>query len=117
MPIDPTVPAASLLATHELSPAEKQNRYGMCRSVIEGLAPDKHVTILAVQTPEQFTAEQFAEIIQFLVTNFAVEAMQTAFDCTVPDFNNQHRGENYRNDLHLQAHLRAEAIRNESSPQ
>ncbi len=103
MPIDPTSPAASLISQQELSPAEKQNRYGIVRQVVSGLESGKHITILAVQTPRPIEPGPFSAINTYLKQYYGVEAMQAAFDCTVPDF-----GENYRNDLHLQAHLRAE---------
>ncbi len=103
MPIDPTSPAASLISQQELSPADKQNQYGIVRQCIRDLASGKHVTILVVQTPRALTPEQFFEIDGYLKQNYGVEAMQTSFACTVPDFGNE-----YRNDLHLQAHLRAE---------
>ncbi len=103
MPLDPTSPAASLISQRELTPAERQNQYGIVRQAIRGLSPGKHVTILAVQTPQALTPEQFFAIDEYLKQNYDVEAMQTSFACTVPDFGNE-----YRNDLHLQAHLRAE---------
>lgn len=104
MPIDPSAPAVSLLAAaQEISPVERQNRFGMRQEKISDLAPGKFVTVLTIQTTEAFSSEQFFEILRWLIDNHGVEAMQTAFAATVPDF-----GDNYRNDMHLSAHLRAE---------
>lgn len=72
---------------------------------ISGLEPDKFVTILAIRTPEAFSSEQFFEILDLLRSSYRVEAMQTAFAAVVPRF-----GKEYRNDLILSAHLRAEAV-------
>lgn len=104
MPIDPTLEAASLVATpQEISPVEQQNRFGMKQCRIPDLPAGKFLTALAIQTSEAFSAEQFFEIFAYLQSNYGVEAIQTAFACTIPDF-----GREYRNDLHLSAHLRAE---------
>ena len=106
MPVDPTAQATSLIVVpQELTAIEQQNRYGICRRTIFGLTSGKHLTILAVQTSEKFSTEQFNEIFAFLKNNHGVEAMQTTFDATVPDF-----GDPYRNDLYLTAHLRAEFL-------
>jgi len=108
MTIDPTAPAASLLASsQEISPVERQNRYGMRHLTIPGLEPDKFVTILAIRTHEEFSAQQFFEILELLRNSYGVESMQTAFAAVVPDFGTQ-----YRNNLHLTAHLRADASAN-----
>lgn len=105
MPIDPSVQAASLLATaQEISPIEHQNRFGARHRSIPDLAPGKVITILAVQTPVEFTADQFFAILEWLRDSYAVESMQTAFVAEVPD-----HGNDYHNDLHLSAHLRVEA--------
>ncbi len=103
MPIDPTAQAASLVAVPEISPAEQQNRYGMKRQYIPDLTPGKFLTLLAVQTQVALTPMQYADVEKKLKAFFGVEAMQTAFEAEIPNF-----GPNYRNDLHLQAHLRAE---------
>ncbi len=104
MPIDPTAQAASpLISQRELTPAEKQNQYGMKRQYISDLTPGKFLTLLAVQTPVALTPMQYADVEKKLKVFFGVESMQTAFAAEIPNF-----GPNYRNDLHLQAHLRAE---------
>jgi len=106
MTIDPTAPAASLLATsQEISPVERQNRYGIRHMTISGLEPGKFVTILAIRTSEEFSAQQFFEILELLQNSYDVESMQTAFAAIVPNFGTQ-----YRNDLHLTGHLRAELL-------
>lgn len=103
MPIDPTVEAAPLVASpQEISPVEQQNRYGAQHQTITDLEAGKFVTVLAIQTQAAFTPEQFFEILTYLRENYGVDAMQTAFACTVPDF------EGYRNNLYLSAHLRAD---------
>lgn len=108
MTIDPTAPAFSLLASsQEISPIERQNRFGVRHLTITGLEPDKFVTILAIRTPEAFSSEQFFEILELLQNSYGVESMQTAFAAVVPRF-----GENCRNDLHLSAHLRVESHEN-----
>ncbi len=104
MPVDPTLEAASLVASpQEISPVEQQNRYGIRHKVISDLAPEKFLTILAIQTPRAFTESQFVEVLASLQASYGVEAMQTVFAAVIPDF-----GANYRNDLHLTAHLRCE---------
>ena len=111
MTIDPTAPAASLLASsQEISPIERQNRYGTRHLTIAGLEPGKFVTILAIRTAEEFSAQQFFEILELLQNAYDVESMQTAFAAVVPSF-----GANYRNDLHLSAHLRVELSGNDTS--
>lgn len=110
MPIDPFVQAASLIAVpQEISPVEQQNRYGARHQIISDLTPGKYLTVLAIQTPEPFSAEQFFDILNFLRRDYGVETMQTSFGAIVPGF-----GEDFRNDLHLTAHLRAEHYRNET---
>ncbi|MGL4594048.1 MAG: hypothetical protein ACRCUY_04885 [Thermoguttaceae bacterium] len=104
MPINPNVPAASLLSVDsEISPVEYQNRFGTRYCTISDLPAGGFLTILAIQTPNEFSAEQFFSILTYLQSNYGVELMQTAFAATIPQF-----GEQYRNDLHLSAHLRAE---------
>lgn len=106
MPIDPTAQAASLLATpQDVSPIEHQNRFGSRHRTISNLAPGKFLTVLAIQTPEEIGAERFFEILDWLRATHGVESMETAFAATVPNFGNE-----YRNDLHLTAHLRAEEL-------
>ena len=106
MTIDPSLPATSLLASsQEISLVERQNRYGMRHLTIGGLEPGKHVTILAIRTSEAFSPGQFFEILELLRQSYGVETMQTAFAAVIPDF-----GNGYRNDIHLSAHLRAEAV-------
>jgi hypothetical protein len=75
------------------------------RSTITELLPNKYLTVLAIQTPTAFSAEQFFEILSRLQNSYSVESMQTAFAAVIPDF-----GQEYRNDLHLTAHLRAERV-------
>lgn len=103
MPIDPTVQATSLIAQREISPVEQQNRFGAKHQSISDLPSGKFVTNLTIQTPEAFSPEQFFEILEYLKTNYGVETMQTSFAAVVPNF-----GEQFRNDLHLTAHLRVE---------
>ena len=111
MTIDPSLQATSLLAaSQEISPVERQNRYGMRHLTIPGLESGKHVTILAIRTPEAVTPEQFFEILDLLRNSYGVESMQTAFAAVIPNF-----GSDYRNDIHLSAHLRAEAINDRDS--
>lgn len=104
MPIDPTVHAASLIASaQEISAVEHQNRFGIRHQIIKDLTSGKFVTVLAIQTPSAFSSEQFFEILSWLRNEHGVEAMQTAFAAEIPDY-----GMEYQNDLHLTAHLRAE---------
>lgn len=111
MPIDPTAQAASLIAAPtEISPIEQQNRYGVRHQTISDLTAEKFVTVLVIQTPESFSESQFFEILSYLRENYGVETMQTPFAATVPHF-----GQEYRNDLHLTAHLRVEATDDENA--
>ena len=108
MTIDPSLQATSLIASSlEITPIERQNRYGLRYLTITGLESGKHVTVLAIQTPGPFSSEQFFEILDFLSGSYGVESIQTAFAAVIPNF-----GNDYRNDLHLSAHLRAEATGN-----
>ena len=105
MPINPSEQAASLLAdVQEISPVEQQNRYGIRHQIISNLPSEKVITILAVQTPTAFSADEFFAILTWLRETHGIESMQTAFSAQVPGF-----GSDYRNDLHLTAHLRVES--------
>ncbi len=107
MPIDSSLEAASLIADpKEISPVEQQNRYGARHQQISDLTPGKFLTVLLIQTPAALTTEQFFEILGNLQDRYGVERMQTSFAATIPDF-----GGDWRNDLHLSAHLRAEPRR------
>lgn len=104
MPIDPTLEAASLVATpQEFSPVELQNRYGARHQVISNLAPEKFLTILAIQTPRAFSEEEFFDVLSNLQNAYDIESIQTVFAAEVPDF-----GTAFRNNLYLTAHLRCD---------
>ena len=106
MPLDSTRPAASLLAhSQEISQIEQQNRFGGRHQTISEIPTEKHLTVWAIQTPGKISPELFNEILHELQSTYGFEGIQIVFADAVPNF-----GPEYRCDLHLTAHLRAERV-------
>ena len=103
MPIDEFAQPKDLTAQEEqLTRVELQNRRGMRSEMIPGLSQGKYLTILAVETEEALTPQEYFGLLTALKTNHGVLAMQTAFAAPIPE------EEGHRCDLHMTAHLRLE---------
>ena len=103
MPIDEFAPPKDLTAQEEqLSRVELQNRRGMKSDTISDLTQGKYLTILAVETEDALTQQEYFSLLTTLKTDHAVLAMQTAFAAPIPV------EPDHRCDLHLTAHLRLE---------
>ena len=114
MPIDELAPPKDLTAQEEqLTRVELQNRRGMKSEMISGLTQGKYLTILAVETEDALTQQEYFSLLAALKTDHAVLAMQTAFAAPIPV------EPDHRCDLHLTAHLRLEKqeFLQEESPQ
>lgn len=104
MPVNPEIqPASLVVSSQDISPTERQNRFGMRHCAIPELPPGKHLTVLAILTPTAFSSAQFFEVLDYLRRSYDVESMQTAFAAVIPDY-----GAGVRNNLFLSAHLRAD---------
>ena len=103
MPIDELALPKDLTAQEEqLTRVELQNRRGLKNEMISDLTQGKYLTILAVETEDALTQQEYFTLLAALKTNHGVLAMQTAFAAPIPV------EPDYRCDLHLTAHLRLE---------
>jgi len=105
MPIDEYALPKDLTAEAELlTPVQIQNKNGLKREMIPGIAQGKYLTILAVETEQAFTQQEYFALLGALKTNHGVHAMQTAFAAPIPT------EVGYQCDLHMTAHMRLEKI-------
>ena len=103
MPIDEYAPPKDLIAKEEqLSRVELQNRRGLQSKMIHDISQGKYLTILAVETEDALTTQEYFDLLTALKINHGVLAMQTAFAAPIPE------EDGHRCDLHMTAHLRLE---------
>jgi len=103
MPIDEFALPKDLTAQEEqLTRVELQNRRGLKNEMISDLTQGKYLTILAVETEDALTPQEYFTLLAALKTDHGVLAMQTAFAAPIPV------EPDYRCDLHMTAHLRLE---------
>lgn len=105
MTLNPDANAINLDVTDvEMSPREKQNKFGQKHIAIPNVDGSGYLSIIVVSTEERPTPEQWYSVLSDLQTKVGVTGMQALFEINVPE-----PEEGYQNNLHVNAHVRQDA--------